>query len=232
MTDPLYRKGTGGSKRWSGSASPMMLRPIGVLAFFVKFVVVFGVLVWPWTVVTERYPDYFRALGNGFLSTLGSSAVCRVEAGKAGEATETVLKTIHAKSSVAKRRGVSSYRAGFVPTVFVAALVLATPVRWKRKLLSLLLGLVLMQLFIAFRLLLSALYDFAWTHEPPLFIPGLVTGYLLSAAFYLFVVSAVGSFIMPVFIWTASTFRKSDWPLFQRLRPNTASLGAHHSGAT
>ncbi|MCC6321610.1 MAG: hypothetical protein IT438_09285 [Phycisphaerales bacterium] len=99
---------------------------------------------------------------------------------------------------------------GYVPTIEVIALVVATPVAARRRVLALLWGLMLVHAFVFARVLVVVVYTLSQPAEWALYSPkGLWRG-LLDAAFEQLAISTAGTFVVPVLIWAAVTIRKSD----------------------
>lgn len=113
---------------------------------------------------TGFYPPVFRAAANGLFHSAGSGRVAKFEPfddprgvfdTKMSVGTDRVGYRVFPSSL-----GVNSVRQGWVPTAVLAALALATPVRWRRKWRTLLVGLLLVQGFVVVRVGVALLVGF------------------------------------------------------------------------
>lgn len=118
-----------------------------------------------------------------------------------------------------QQRGVymSSRRLGYMPTVFLLALVLAYPMSRSRLLRALLWSVAWIHVWIV---LVLVLYPFAYgdlqaalTDESP--SAGL--GALQYVLEWVLSGSSAGWLLVPLLIWTLTCFRKSDWTQFIKM---------------
>lgn len=105
---------------------------------------------------------------------------------------------------------VSTANLGYAPIAFLIALVVATPIPWRRKWQSLVWGLILVEAFVVIRSGLLIAYWFGSPGEIRLYTPGAVSGWIIATA-YEFLTHAPGaSFLAPTLIWAAVTWRADD----------------------
>ncbi len=101
-----------------------------------------------------------------------------------------------------------------LPMTFLLSLIIVSPVRLKQKLIALLLGFVIIQLFIYMKFALTVL---AYPEDKfalillPSFIRSVVN---LGADVFVHKMAAGSNLIMSVFIWLAVTFRRKDLTKF------------------
>jgi hypothetical protein len=118
---------------------------------------------------------------------------------------------------------------GYLPTALLVCLVLCSPIPWRRRLRSLLIGLLLVQVFVACRV--AVLIAFALSKETPLqlYHPGpLVLGVMR----WLYDTLTKGntlSFAAPLLFWVLVSFRREDWKLLEVVRgPRVAREDQDH----
>jgi hypothetical protein len=182
-------------------------RRVGV--FLLGFVVVFGLLIAPWPGWNEAYAQYFRGFGLG----TGNRVVdFRPNTGPHPELdTELRLGNRALADSTGRalieRTEIPSRSIGWVPTALTMALVLATPIPWRRRLTALLGALVLIHLFIFF-----SLQTWVWDNSPGVSLLTLSAFWqnVTDQMSYALINQLGASFSVPVIIWIVVTFRRQD----------------------
>jgi hypothetical protein len=181
------------------------------LGFMLRFGVIFGLLIAPWPRLNQLYSQYFQALGGmAFGPSAGSDRVVIFESASghnAGLDTRITLENTALLGSdgkgAAKSVEVDSRSIGWVPTALTMALVLATPIPWKRRLAAFAGGIVLIHLFIYF-----TVQSWVWN----------ASAMTLSAFWqraagelnYALMNQMGASFTVPVLVWILVTFRRQD----------------------
>ena len=198
------------------------MRPARVLGgFFLRFIVVFVLLMAPWPGVSEAYAAFFRAGGNFLFSTFGPEGRVRFlpyADADAGQDTEVVLINRRTGAQVSIAGG--SRLQGFNPTAFVLALILATPIPWSRRWQAAVFGLILINAYVALRVMLFLIAMFSSDSALALFSPGPIFRPILDFLYWVCVTSFAGWLIIPLPIWALVSFRRSDWPtILQRPTP-------------
>lgn len=195
-----------------------------ISGFFVLCLVFYALLMAPWPGMMDGYRAFFRAGGNlvfGRFGAAGSVSFKQIPAGDHAKDTTLVLR----KRRVGKlERDIKSVYVGYRPTAFVIALALATPVPWRRRLWALLWCLILVNVFIAFRVGLVLLDDFSNNNPLALFSLGRAWKISLKALVLLFYRAPEMHYIVPAFIWLLVTFRRGD--LSRLLTPRPRGKGA------
>lgn len=131
----------------------MQVFPLRVaVGFIVRFLLIYGVLMALWPVVSNGYGTLFRA-GGGVVSELcGRRIAVQFEhIPDAGRMNDTEMLVGIVGSGVRLPSTLSSWHMGYLPTALLTALVLATPVPLARRTRAILWGLLLVQAFIALR---------------------------------------------------------------------------------
>jgi len=200
-----------------------------LLKFFGLFLLVFTLLMSPWSGFKEGYAAGFRTVGNIAFTSFGSTGRVRFEPSSEGDRRhDTVLILINTATGVGSQAPTSSRFMGYVPTALVLALVLATPLPWRRRLTAAAWGLLWVNLFVLFRLLLSLLNDFQGAAPSDLYSLGPMAAKCLYFAYLVLAGSAAGAFIVPVLIAASVCFHGGAWSGFVSGDRNAASVHSGH----
>lgn len=198
---------------------------------FVLCLVYYYVLVFA-APLMNGYRAYFRAGGNLLFRSFGSAASVQFEPFASQDyAKDTTLVLYKLKPRPV--RGTTEITAvyyGYRPTVFLIALILATPIPWRRRLLALVWGLILINVFVAFRLTLQLFDIFSNGDALTLFTLSRPWKTVLKAMIRIFVMAPAGHYMGPAFIWLVVTFRRGDLAAVFGLREPSAGKGKaeHH----
>lgn len=187
-----------------------------VFGFLLRFAVVFGVLIAPWPGWDPAYAAYFQSFGRMIFGGSDGPRVVEFAPNKGGSPQLDTVVTIENRDRLdsrgqvpARQMELDSRSLGWVPTALTVALVAATPIPWRRRLVALASGLVLIHLFIFFTLEAGI-----WNNSADLSLTTL-SGFWRSAAAeleYVLVTQIGASFSVPVVIWILVTFRRQDEP--------------------
>lgn len=200
------------------------MRPIRTLVRFVcLFGVLYGLLIAPWPGWNSRYSQAFCYSCERLLGAEGADRIVRFERAPEGARLDTQIVLADprqlAPDGMVKARvlGLDSRGVGWVPTALFSALVLATPVGWKRRLRSLAAGLLLMQAFIVLSVL-----AYIWNESLPATGPGAsLVGTLtkrIAEGLQLTLVTQIGaSFAVPAILWLLVCFDRRDIEAAQRI---------------
>lgn len=197
-----------------------MISAKGILRFLVTFAVIFTVLMLPWLGLAEGYMAVFRTVGAWcFTRDEGQREVTFLESPDKS-VRPTFARIEIANRSRLKLDGSGPVRnldfdvrgLGWKPTALLIALVLATPLPWKRRLTALCWGLLWVQLVVMIFLAFAI-----WNESSEI---GLVTmspfwKNLASQWQHNFI--ALFSLASPFMVWALVTFRTADmaflkWP--------------------
>jgi len=197
-----------------------MRPPEHLTRFFVLAGVWYAALMAPWPGLESGYASVFRAVGNAFFAQYwvwadGSVRFIDLRDLKPGDvapgtplihddrAKDTLmeLRSRRDLGTVGYLRASSRYSA-YEPTAVLLALILATPVSWRRRCRALVLGGLILHVFIAMRLSLTlAAGGFAADKAYALFHPSPFWERVLARAEGVIADDPTVSFIVPVFIW-------------------------------
>lgn len=183
--------------------------------FFGCSVFVYALLVAPWHGAQDVYHACFVAGGNFFFDTIGEHGSTKFKTATSKRSGGDTLVTVRKNQQpyAEMELNISCVQVGYRPTAFLIALALATPIPWSRRWKALLLGLLVVQLFIAFRVWLF-LVDLL-SNENIMAMYSLspwVKSVLRGVALVLFRSPAM-HYIGPLFIWLAVTFRRGDFEM-------------------
>jgi len=190
--------------------------------FFVRLIVVYGVLLAPWPGLAGGYAVFYRAGANVLFGSLGSAGQATFQpktdpGAKTGNRkfdSEVVIKTRkpgRAGEVLVYTRDVPFHtrRVGYLSTALVVALIAATSMRWGRKWASLAVGLVLVHLFIAVEIGLTLLYSLS-DGEPRAIDVGAGAGRFFARLYEMMVISPTLTFVVPILIWLLVCVRWRD----------------------
>jgi hypothetical protein len=185
------------------------------LFFLLRFIVIFGLLIAPWPGWNQIYARYFQALGQMALGTPAGSKRVVIIGPASGKDPALDTRITLGNSTVSDGNGhgiacateIPSRSIGWVPTALTLALVLATPIPWKRRLGALVGGLALIHLFI-----FLTLQSWIWNNLAGVSLATL-SAFWQRAAYelnYALMTQLGASFTIPVVIWVLVTFRRQD----------------------
>lgn len=208
--------------RWALRDAPSITQPVSKLgSFLARLVVIYLVLVFPWPGWRAAYASGFHAAGNTFFHQLG-------DAGRAlfipyGEGprpdatarqhgrwdTTVILKNDRLREGLPMP--MSARNLGYMPVAVLLTFLLATRMRWRRRLFAMALGLVIVHGFVWLRVWLPIVEvfsrgdDFAvYTLSP--FWRGAVDRANMALAQH-----PTSFMILPMLIWAMLAFRLEDW---------------------
>jgi len=203
---------------------PAELRPVmtsprrTLLRFLIGFGLLYGLLILPWPGFKGAYGGYFQALGSAAFTSNAQRYVQfapspnprfgigvqitlanRAQADATGHGPARILEL--------DARGI-----GWVPTALLFALVVASPVPWRRRGWALLWGMLLIHLFILF-----SVGCYVWNQSADLDLLALNSfGETVLGGLEETLIAQLGaSFVAPVIIWLWVTFRLRDLAVFK-----------------
>ncbi|MEI6070619.1 MAG: hypothetical protein WCS31_02415 [Verrucomicrobiae bacterium] len=179
------------------------------------FVLTYGLLIAPWPNWNDFYSSYYRALCNAAFTHFPGDMILQFEKNNAPLRPNLSTSISIGNERKIDRQGrypatvlqADTRSLAWTPTALLVALILATPLTWKRKLRALALGLLVIHAYI---LLITAFWIINRSTEV-----GLVTliGWqknFAEALEYTFIEQLGASFVIPVLIWVLVTYRRGD----------------------
>ena len=188
-----------------------MKRALLVARFLLTAALVAWLLLVPLSFVGKAYGSALRASAHTVASATAENYSVRIKA--TGKPRKDAAILVRGKSRKTVRRPFSTWATGYLPTICGLALVLATPVTWRRRARAALLVFLFTQVYVAARVALllvqMLLDDPALRGELPAFlgrpaVHGLLvrmTNLDREAAFF---------FLVPLGLWMLFTFRVED----------------------
>jgi hypothetical protein len=191
-----------------------MLNKKTLLLFLLKAVLLYGLLAAPLSFYDKGYANFYRACGKVFFSTFRATGFVQFMEEEKHEITRVIIGNYSLRrpdnTVVAFAFEINTRYLGYMPTILLICLVLASPVPWKRKLISLVVGFTLVTALIMFKQwieLLTLCEQNSWlqlTSFSPTqkkFLDMANKGFSLAASTILYFVVA---------IWLLVTFRLDD----------------------
>lgn len=173
-----------------------------LIAFFVRFLLIFIAFLVLWFPFADGYGWLFRTSGN-ILVGQGSQGRVWFERPDSADAHHDVqLIVVEPKERVKRTTEISSRRHGYMPTSFLLALTLAAPVGWPRRLWSALWALLWVNVYVAAKL---TLFPIAYVGGDP--IGAMTLAGVLRRILWVLGASSVGWMLVPLLIWAILTFR-------------------------
>lgn len=192
------------------------------IAFLICFAS-YGVLIAPWPGVMNAYRACFRGAGSFLFDSVGTGGSATFEPLSQDDHTlDTKIVLGHTRIPGATPSiRINCASIGYRPTVFLLALVLATPIPWSRKWRALLWGLFWVNVFVGFRVWLVLFNAFSGDDPLNAFSLSPFWKSALGWAVLGLVRDATMHYVAPAFIWLLVTFRRGDLRslLSERSRP-------------
>jgi len=201
-----------------------MLRSKTLLLFLVKAALIYGVLALPWSFYDETYGQFYRKAAASVFGKFRESGFVIFD--KTKEPAMAHLNIGNYKQQLpngsfnTKAIDINTRILGYLPTVLLISLVMASPVPWRRRLIALAIGLILTMGLIFFKQWITLLWlceKTSWlelTH-----FEGTAKKLLAFANEFI----SESSFTVPYFvvgIWLLVTFRLDDLKSFRVQKQN------------
>lgn len=193
-----------------------------VIKFLLLFTISYIGLLWGALSLEDPYAQGYRSVSKGLYENYGSEGYLQFfpEEDKSSGYKLNNKIVLFNKRHIARARQsrqatvrgaelfVSSWYSGMLPTIIFVSLLLASPIPWKRLLIALPLGLLILYGFIFFKLYIAITNEFL-QHEWLAIHPA--NPKLIRVLHEVFVANIETTIIAPVLIWIVVTFRKKDW---------------------
>jgi len=192
-----------------------------IIGFALRFAVVFGLLIAPWPGWNDWYASCFRTLGNTAFARNNPACLLYFTAARqthdfAALDTQIVIGNRSLADPDGRgpvtRQGLDSRSIGWIPTALTLALILASPISWKRRFLASLYGLILVHAFILFSLAVLI-----WNESTTVSLITLPPFWktVADGLEYTLIVQMGASFSVPVLIWILVVFGRADTAAFR-----------------
>ncbi len=187
-----------------------MLNTKALAGFFGRFLAFFTAMLLLWPIVGETYGTMYRSEMNTIFSSFFADGVVSLKSLQdEGTTFDTDLILASRTSGLELGRRINSYQQGYLPTIYLLGLILATPIPWSRRFRAILWGLVIVNIYLPLRLLPALLLDFS---NPQLGVVTLGPWFATIVRFFRDVVHIgfAGHFVVPIPIWFLLCFRRGD----------------------
>ncbi len=204
------------------------MRPLKITAaFLARAALFYALLVIPWPGLRSTYAAGYRAVANKLFGHFGSDGAVRFRAITPGpDLADTEFDLGNRRTGAMRSARHNSRVTGYLPTAETIALILATPIPWRRKWKALLAGLALAYALIALRLSVALLYGFASGGPVALFHPSPWAQSALTMLFNVIVAGISFTYVAPFFLWLAVAVRSADIETWLRPVSHGAAPGA------
>ncbi len=205
-----------GATGLTGAAGIDGLRSRHVVAFFVRFMVIFVVLMAPWPGLPRAYAPGYRAAGNLLFGSFGSAGSVDLRPSTRQDPDRDTEFALANWETDAEYVFAGSSLKGYKPTAFVLALILATPIPWRRRWRALLWGMVCITLYVALRTAVFLAAVFTEDNGLAVLTLGPISKGALDYVYWVVVDSFAGWLILPLPIWALVSFRRQDWQTLRK----------------
>ncbi len=190
--------------------------------FFVLLVGLCVLFMWPWPALEAAYGRLFARCGNRLIEAaggdsglLGTTGAAKLVADYEGDPQHDIqIGSLNfakrgEKDWLSSKR-TSSRHLGYMPAVTLIALVVASPIPWRRKLWALLWGLLLVHLFVVLRFGFVLLEAFHGGEAHCLFQFDPPWEGLFRLLFNVIAVVPATTYLVALVVWIAVSFRRDD----------------------
>ena len=217
----------GKSQPNAGGAGFQLVWARRAIPFLCLFAVVYGLLMALWPVWGGVYSRLYTGGAALLFESPGSRALVHFH--HSSDTGDEVKITFYDRQRIdAVGRPIPLLRIAhdirygdYIYLAFMAAVILATPIAWRRKAWALLWGLILMHVFMAFRLGILILYLLN-SEQVALLALKAFSRQVLLLGMQVFTINILPGFVVAILIWVLVSFRRGDWPAIL-MQPKTVS---------
>jgi hypothetical protein len=198
-----------------------------LLFFVLKAIIIYVLLTAPFSFYDEMYGNFYRSCGKLFFDRFHGNGIARFTEGSEKKITRIDIGNITQLDATGQLKtawvNTETRGFGYLPTVLMIALVIASPVSWRRKLIALLAGVSLVTLLVMFRLWLQIMYlceQFPWLN---LYQFGDTQKKIIEYVYQAIVIPINMALYFVIIVWLLVTFRKEDLKWFARIQIQSPS---------
>lgn len=184
--------------------------------FFGKLVLWYAlfVVLWEVTPVGQWYATAFQNVGTAVFRafTFGEHGVVWLE--PLDQPTELWDSALKIKNRQAKLVGTLPFGTrywGYASTTMVLSLILATPLAWRRRLVAVVIGMLMVHAWIAGEIWLASVNALSEPNSLAVYTPGPTLKAVLSFVTEIVTKSTVTRYAVSAAIWGLASFRSGDW---------------------
>ncbi len=179
--------------------------------FFLRLLPLYVLLVLPWPGLKQTYSYCYGVVATVVFGSLVPGGSVRFEPlSEHIKGYDVKMHLVNRRTGATQIALTSSRDPAYFQTAFLVSLILATPLPWRRRLNSLLVGTALVHLAIFVKVLLTVLHGFT-RDRVALLSPDPPWDAVLSALTRVAVADIVSLLTIPVMIWILVSFRQEDW---------------------
>lgn len=206
----------GDTKSNTDATGLKLIRKRQVIRFLCLFLLVYGLLMAPWPGLKAAYLELYKVGAVLVFKSFESIGVVRLD--EPTDAKYDMKIVFYDRDQIGPDGKMvhlafmhhSSRRTGYIFIAFLTALILATPIGWRRRGWALLWGMILLHGFIIFILAAWILRGFN-SEAVSLLVLSPFWQRVLLLTVYVFVHNLTFGFVVCVFIWILVSFRREDW---------------------
>jgi len=182
-------------------------------------------LLVPWPGVARAYSHLFCVGGNLLFGSFGPGGEVRFKPPTAIEPAQRCgITLINRPAGKGADETIDTRFRGYAPTAVLAALVLATPIPWRRRVRALFWGLLLVQGFVAVRVALTLIGLFSNNDDLAIFHLSLFWKGAVNLSLAALVAAPPSVFVVPMLLWVLVAFRRGDWEAWTGRKPPRPGL--------
>lgn len=192
-----------------------------VVWFFVRFMLLFMLVMAPWSGLQKAYALAYRAAGNLLFVRFGSSGAVHLSPSNVNDPDRDTEFLLTNRNNGSEYKFTGTSLKGYKPTAFVFCLILATPIPWSRRWRALLWALAFITVYVGLQTVVFLLMAFSADNRLilglsedsrlALFTLGPIGKVVLNYLYWVFVESFAGWLLVPVPIWALVCFRQFRW---------------------
>jgi hypothetical protein len=190
-----------------------------ILKFIIIAALIFGVFAIRLSWTDHVYGKFYRATGELFFSHIAGNGFVRFSSTEDPDLTKINTGNIELKAPGGGYKTqavkISTRNHGYLPTLLLFALIIASPVPIKRKLFAILAGFILIMAWIIVKQWIHILYIISENPWLDLYNLSSSKQKIVSYLYEGFVFSLTPSYSFVVIIWFLVTFRKEDLSLIR-----------------
>jgi len=189
------------------------------IAFGIKALAFYVLLVFPWPGAVELYSSAFRGIANAALTDTFTGARVRFDPMETPVGTlNTKLTLTNRETRAFVRKDVTPWRAAYLPTATIIALLLALPVSFRKSAILTAWGFIAIHGFLIARVLILIANGLNGPGPAATLTLGPTASRALANANSIFVETTTVTFIVPAMIWMVVTMAAGVWPFAARPR--------------
>ena len=192
-----------------------MLQSKTLLLFLLKAVIIYTVLCAPISYYDRAYGVFYRSIAGFTFETFNGTGFAMFREMDDPAMTHLLIGNYALvkpdKTTVTLERFINTRYLGFIPTILLVSLVLASPVPWKRRAVALAAGFLVITLLVIFKQWIALL----WHSEQNSWLQlSTFTGFrekLFKYSYHIICVSSSTLLYFVVAVWLLVTFRVDDF---------------------